>query len=81
MSTFIKRRVFQKIGYYSEKYIICLGYKGYNPEYINLLLRNFKNNDLLVTANYPEKFGVKENKDAGFQTTDIFLLKKGKGVF
>ena len=41
----------------------------------------FKNNDLLVTANYPEKFGVKENKDAGFQTTDIFLLKKGKGGY
>jgi len=38
----------------------------------------FKNNDLLITANYPEKFGVKENKDAGVQTTDIFLLGKGK---
>jgi outer membrane protein OmpA-like peptidoglycan-associated protein len=38
----------------------------------------FKNNDLLVTANYPEKYGVKENRDAGVQTTDIFLLKYGK---
>jgi hypothetical protein len=35
----------------SEKYIICLGYKGYNPEYINLLLRNFKNNDLNIQIN------------------------------
>jgi outer membrane protein OmpA-like peptidoglycan-associated protein len=41
----------------------------------------FKNNDLLVTANYPEKYGVKENKDAGFQTTDIFFLKKGKSGY
>ena len=38
----------------------------------------FKNNDLLVAANYPEKFGVKDNKDAGVQTTDIFYLKKEK---
>jgi outer membrane protein OmpA-like peptidoglycan-associated protein len=41
----------------------------------------FKNNDLLVTANYPEKYGVKENKDVAVQTTDIFLLKKGKGGY
>lgn len=38
----------------------------------------FKNNDLLVTANYPEKYGVKDKKDAGVQTTDIFLLRKSK---
>jgi outer membrane protein OmpA-like peptidoglycan-associated protein len=41
----------------------------------------FKNNDLLVTANYPEKYGVKDKKDAGVQTTDIFFLKKGKGGY
>jgi outer membrane protein OmpA-like peptidoglycan-associated protein len=41
----------------------------------------FKNNDLLVTANYPEKYGVKDKKDAGVQTTDIFLLKRGKGGY
>ena len=38
----------------------------------------FPNNDLLVTANYPEKYGVKDNPDAGVETTDIFLLKQGK---
>lgn len=38
----------------------------------------FKNNDLLITANYPEKFGVKEHMDAGVQTTDIFFLRMGK---
>jgi outer membrane protein OmpA-like peptidoglycan-associated protein len=41
----------------------------------------FKNGDLLVTANYPEKLGVKENKDAGVQTTDLFFLKKTKSSF
>jgi outer membrane protein OmpA-like peptidoglycan-associated protein len=41
----------------------------------------FNNGDLLVTANYPEKFGVKEDKDAGVQTTDIFFLRKGMGGY
>ena len=41
----------------------------------------FKNSDLLVTANYPEKYGVKINKDAGVQTTDIFLVKNGNGGY
>lgn len=32
----------------SEKYLICLGYKGYNQEHINLLLRNFADNNLNI---------------------------------
>lgn len=36
----------------------------------------FNNGDLLVTANYPENLGVKNNSNAGVHTTDIFFLKK-----
>ncbi len=35
----------------------------------------FKNGNLLVTGNYPEKLGVKNDKDAGKQTTDLFLVR------
>jgi len=41
----------------------------------------FENDDLLVTANYPEKLGTKDNKDAGFQSTDIFYLKKNNSSY
>ncbi|MFN5209685.1 MAG: hypothetical protein ACK5D8_09360, partial [Bacteroidota bacterium] len=41
----------------------------------------FKNDDLLVTGNYPENFGVKEKKDVGAQTTDIYFLREGKGGY
>lgn len=34
----------------------------------------FKNNSLLITANYPEKLGPK-NGNAGTETTDLFLAK------
>lgn len=34
-----------------------------------------KNNDLLITANYPEKLGPK-NGNNGAETTDLFLAKK-----
>jgi outer membrane protein OmpA-like peptidoglycan-associated protein len=36
-----------------------------------------KNNDLLITANYPEKLGPK-NGNKGAETTDLFLAKSGK---
>jgi outer membrane protein OmpA-like peptidoglycan-associated protein len=36
----------------------------------------FANGDLLVTGNYPEKLGVKKDKDAGVQTTDLFMIRK-----
>ena len=37
-----------------------------------------KNNDLLMTANYPEKLGPK-NSNNGTETTDLFLAKSDKG--
>jgi len=41
----------------------------------------FNNGDLLVTANYPENLGVKNNSNAGVYTTDIFFLKKSNGNY
>lgn len=41
----------------------------------------FNNGDLLVTGNYPENFGVRDKKDAGVQTTDLFYLRKGKSGY
>lgn len=38
----------------------------------------FKNNNLLLTANYPEKLGPKIVNN-GNETTDLFLAKNGKG--
>jgi outer membrane protein OmpA-like peptidoglycan-associated protein len=38
----------------------------------------FKNNNVLITANYPEKLGPKTANN-GTETTDLFLAKKGKG--
>ena len=40
-----------------------------------------ENGDLIVTANYPEKLGVKDTKDAGVQTTDLFFLKNSHSTF
>jgi 23S rRNA U2552 (ribose-2'-O)-methylase RlmE/FtsJ len=39
----------------SEKYIICIGYKGYNKEIINDLIRNFNNPyslDIMIDSNF-----------------------------
>ena len=41
----------------------------------------FENGNLLITGNYPEKLGVKENQDAGVQTTDLFYLEKTKSSY
>ena len=38
----------------------------------------FSNGDFLITGNYPEKFGVKKNKDTGLQTTDLFFVRNKK---
>jgi outer membrane protein OmpA-like peptidoglycan-associated protein len=38
----------------------------------------FKNNNVLMTANYPEKLGSKIANN-GTETTDLFLAKSGKG--
>jgi outer membrane protein OmpA-like peptidoglycan-associated protein len=38
----------------------------------------FKNNNLLLTANYPEKLGPK-NSNNGTESTDLFLAKSMKG--
>ena len=47
-------------------------------EAVNQIL---KNNDLLITANYPEKLGPK-NGNSGAETTDLFLAKKNsKNIF
>jgi hypothetical protein len=35
----------------------------------------FSNGDLLLTANYEEKLGVKKDKDPGMQTTDLFFIR------
>jgi outer membrane protein OmpA-like peptidoglycan-associated protein len=40
-----------------------------------------KNGDLVVTANYPENLGVKQNTNAGVQTTDLFWLKRANGDY
>lgn len=41
----------------------------------------FKNGDLLVTANYPEKFGSDNNSEARIQTTDLFQLVKSNAGY
>ena len=41
----------------------------------------FNNGDLLLTANYPEKFGAADDSDAGTQTTDLFYLKANKSRY
>jgi outer membrane protein OmpA-like peptidoglycan-associated protein len=51
---------------------------AFNTNGHEVLSQVFENGDFLVTANYPEKLGVKERMDAGVQTTDLFLLRKYK---
>lgn len=41
----------------------------------------FANGDLLITGNYPEKLGVRKDKDAGVQTTDLFFIRKTKSGY
>lgn len=41
----------------------------------------FKNGDLLVTANYSEKFGSDNNSEARSQTTDLFHLLKSNDEY
>jgi outer membrane protein OmpA-like peptidoglycan-associated protein len=41
----------------------------------------FENGNLIIAGNYPEKLGVKENQDAGVQTTDLFYLKKTNSIY
>ena len=41
----------------------------------------FANGDLLITGNYPEKLGVKKDKDAGVQTTDLFFIRNTKSGY
>ena len=66
--------------YYSDLnegvWMDALPVKEINTNGHEVVSQVLKNNDLLVTANYPEKYGVKVNMDAGVQTTDIFLLRK-----
>jgi len=40
----------------------------------------FKNGDLMVAGNYPEKLGVKKDEDAGVQTTDLFYVRNANGA-
>jgi outer membrane protein OmpA-like peptidoglycan-associated protein len=41
----------------------------------------FRNGDLLISGNYPENLGVKKDKDAGVQTTDLFFIRKLKSNY
>lgn len=41
----------------------------------------FTNGDLLITGNYPEKLGVKKDKDASIQTTDLFFIRNTKSKY
>jgi outer membrane protein OmpA-like peptidoglycan-associated protein len=41
----------------------------------------FEDGSLLVTANYPEKLGSKDNSNAAIQTTDIFFLQNKNSSF
>jgi outer membrane protein OmpA-like peptidoglycan-associated protein len=46
-----------------------------------VLTQVFKNGNLLLTANYPEKLGATNDSDAGKQTTDLFFVKKNKSGY
>ena len=41
----------------------------------------FKNGDLIITGNYPEKLGVKNDNDADVQTTDLFFARSLKNSY